>query len=68
MFLYPFLFLEAFCHGSEAMTVGFLGREEPQLLGDILRGLKIFAAVALVFSIANEAHSFEMSVMIVLTA
>ena len=50
------------------MTVGFLGREEPQLLGDILRGLKIFAAVALVFSIANEAHSFEMSVMIVLTA
>lgn len=49
------------------MTVGFLGREEPQLLGDILCGLKMFAAVALVFSIANE-NSKEMSVMIVLTA
>ena len=50
------------------MTVGFLGREEPQLLGDILHGLKMFSAVALVFSIANEVRNFEMSVTVVLAA
>lgn len=50
------------------MTVGLLGRGEPQLLGGILHGLRMFPAVASVFSIANEVRSFDMSVTIVLTA
>ena len=38
------------------MTLGFLGRKEPQLLGDILHGLKMISAVASVFSVVNEEH------------